>query len=63
MTKDKPPRYERPEHIGEILKRVLRGRRFMLVCGHHVRLSLYADDDVAIFNGWEFRIVCSLCGR
>ena len=61
MIKKKAPS-EGPERLGDILKRVLGGRTFMLDCGHH--RSLYPDSykDTAIYRGWKFKVVCTCRG-
>ena len=41
MTKEEKARYDEPELLGDILKRVLEGKRFRLHCGHHVTFGHY----------------------
>ena len=36
MTKEEKERYDEPELLGDILKRVLAGKKFRLHCGHYV---------------------------
>ena len=63
MTKEQARKYEDPEMLRDILKRVLSGRKFMLDCGHHVSLFHNLENDITIINGKEFKIICSLCGH
>lgn len=63
MTKEEKERYNRPEALRRILKRVLHGRKFLLDCGHHVSFGHNLGNDITIINGREFKIVCSLCSR
>jgi hypothetical protein len=55
-------RYDEPELLGDILKRVLAGRKFRLHCGHYVTFGHFLGNDVTIRNGKEFKIICSQCG-
>jgi hypothetical protein len=55
-------RYDEPELLGDILKRVLAGRKFRLHCGHHVTFGPTSGNDVTIRNGKEYKIICSQCG-
>jgi hypothetical protein len=63
MSKEQKNRYDRPEELREILKRVLHDRKFLLECGHHVSLFHNLGNDITIINGREFKIICSLCGH
>ena len=62
MTNEQRARYEEPEQLRDILKRVLEGRKFMLDCGHHVTFGHNFGNDITIYNGREFKIICSQCG-
>ena len=62
MTKEEKARYDEPERLGEILKRVLEGKRFRLHCGHHVTFGHFLGNDVTIRNGKKFKIICSQYG-
>lgn len=62
MTKVEKERYDEPELLGDILKRVLAGKKFWLHSEHHVTFGQYLGNDVTIRNGKKFRILCSLCG-
>ena len=62
MTKAEKAKYEDPEKLGDILMRVLAGRKFRLECGHYVTFGHYLGNDVTIRNGKKFKIICSQCG-
>jgi hypothetical protein len=62
MTKDEKARYDEPEQLGDILKRVLAGKKFRLHCGHHVTFGTNLGNDITVRNGKEYKIICSLCG-
>ena len=62
MTKEEKALYDEPELLGDILKRVLAGKKFRLHCGHHVTFGQYLGNDVTIRNGKKFKIICSQCG-
>ena len=62
MTKEQKDRYEGPEQLRDILKRALDGRKFMLDCGHHVTFNHNLGNDITIYNGRKFKIICSQCG-
>lgn len=62
MTKEQKARYEGPEQLKEILKRVLDGKRYRLDCGHRVTFNHNLGNDITIRNGKKLKIICSLCG-
>ena len=62
MTKEQRAKYDGPEELRDILKRVLGGRRFLLDCGHHVSFFHHLGNDITIYNGKELKIICSQCG-
>ena len=62
MTKEEKRKYSEPEELGEILKRVLSGKKFRLECGHYVSFGHFLGNDITIRNGKEFKITCSQCG-
>ncbi|MDP2644529.1 MAG: hypothetical protein Q8P24_06290 [Desulfobacterales bacterium] len=62
MTKERKAPSEGPEPLGDILKRVLDGRIFMLDCGHHADLYPGPGKDITIYNGKKPKIICSQCG-
>ena len=54
--------YDEPELLGDMLKRVLAGKKFYPHCSHPVTFGTNLDNDVTIRNGKEYKIICSLCG-
>ena len=62
MTKEEKERYDEPELLGDILKRVLAGKKFRLHCGHIVIFDQYLGNNITIYNGKKFKIICSQCG-
>ena len=62
MTKEQEKEYQEPELLKEILIRTLRGMKFRLDCGHHITFGHFLGNDIIIYNGKEFKIVCSQCG-
>ena len=63
MTKEEKERYEGPELLRDILHRALNGKRFRLMCGHHVTFGSNLGNDITIYNGKEYKIICSQCGH
>ena len=64
MTSEEKSRYNKPEALRDILKRVLSGRKFMLDCGHYVSFTTnFGNNITIIINGKEPKIICSLCGH
>ena len=61
MTKVEKARYDEPELLGKILKRVLDGKKFRLECGHYVTFGTNLGNDITIYNGKKFKIICSQC--
>ncbi len=62
MTRKQIQRYHQPEALQDILQRVLAGKRFKLMCGHHVTFGQILGNDVTIRNGKKFKIICTQCG-
>ena len=62
MTKEAEAKYEESENLREILNQTLAGRKFRLDCGHHVTFGTNLGNDITIYNGKRFEIICSLCG-
>ena len=62
MTKAEKDRYDDPELLAAILRRVLAGRKFRLHCDHHVTFAHNLGNNVTIYNGKELKIICSQCG-
>ena len=40
----------------------LKGKKFVLDCGHKVTFNHFLGNDVTIRNGKKLKIICSLCG-
>lgn len=62
MTKEQKEAYHDPELLREILQRVLKGKKFTLDCGHHVTFGTNLGNNITIYNGRKFKIICSQCG-
>ena len=62
MTKQEKERYEEPEMLRDILHRALNGRRFRLECGHYATFGTNLGNNITIYNGKKFKIICSQCG-
>ena len=62
MTKEQKAKYETPEQLKEILTEALAGKKFRLDCGHHVSFWHHLGNDITIYNGKEFQVMCSQCG-
>jgi len=60
MKKEDEVNYEDVERLKEEIDK-LRGRKFRLDCGHHVTMGHHLASDIAIYNGRELRIICTLC--
>jgi hypothetical protein len=62
MTKQKQRLYQDTDELRRILTQALKGRKFKLDCGHFCTFGFYLGNDITIYNGKEFRIICSQCG-
>ena len=62
MTNKQKKEYQEPEQLKDILIRVLDGKKFRLECGHHVTFGHNLGNDITIYNGRKFKIICSQCG-
>lgn len=62
MTKEQKEQYQSPEQLKAILKQALDRKKFRLDCGHFITFGWYLGNDITIYNGKEFKIVCSQCG-
>lgn len=62
MTKEQKERYQNPEQLKDILEQALDGKKFRLQCGHHITFGHHLGNDVTIYNGKDFKIICSQCG-
>ncbi len=45
----------------EKLKSLIKNGKYLLDCGHHVTLNHNLGNNIAILNGKELRIICTLC--
>ena len=45
----------------EKLKVLIKNGKYLLDCGHHVTLNHNLGNNIAILNGKELRIICTLC--
>jgi hypothetical protein len=62
MTKEEKARYDEPEQLGDILKRVLAGKSSASLRSPRNLRDHFLGNDVTIRNGKEYKIICSLCG-
>lgn len=62
MTNEQRRQYSEPELLKDILERILKGKKFKLECGHYVTFGHNLGNDITIYNGREFKIICSQCG-
>ena len=60
MTVTEKSKYSNVEDLKAIIKE-LAGRKFKLDCGHHVTFGHYLGNDIAIYNGKNIKIICTLC--
>ena len=63
MTNEQKKAYQEPDRLREILQEVLKNKKFVLDCGHHVTFSKFLGNDITIYNGKKFKIICSQCGH
>ena len=45
----------------EKLKHLIRNGKYVLDCGHHVTLNHNLGNNIAIINGRDLQIICTLC--
>ena len=62
MTKAQQAEYAETEKLREILEKALAGKKFRLDCGHVVSFGYYLGNNVTIYNGKKFKIICAECG-
>ena len=62
MTRKQIQQYQQPEKLQDILQRILSGKKFKLMCGHHVTFGEILGNDVIIRNDKELKIICTQCG-
>jgi hypothetical protein len=60
MTVTEKSKYSKAEDLKNII-RELAGKKFQLDCGHHVTFGHNLGNDIAIFNGKNIKIICTLC--
>jgi len=60
MTVTEKAKYSKVENLKNIIRK-LAGKKFQLDCGHHVTFGHYLGNDIAIFNGKDIKIICTLC--
>ena len=53
--------YKETDKLREFLN-YLKGKKFQLDCGHHVTFGTNLGNNIIIFNGKKFMIICTLCG-
>ncbi len=53
--------YKETDKLGDFLIS-LKGKRFTLDCGHKVTFGTNLGNNIIIYNGKKFRIICTLCG-
>jgi len=59
MTEDKKTPYrEDAERLGDILNRIMSGRRFLLDCGIFVSFNCHPAGDTTICNEDDLKITC-----
>jgi len=62
MTQEEKSKYQDTDELRKILKK-LKGRKYLLDCGHHCTFGHNFGNDITIYNGKVFKIICSLCGH
>ena len=62
MTKEQKGFYQDADELKEILIKALKGHKFRLDCGHHITFFHHLGNDLTLYNGKEFIVICSLCG-
>ena len=62
MTKEQKKAYQEPDKLRQILIQALDKQKFRLDCGHHITFGCHLGNDITIYNGREFKIICSQCG-
>lgn len=62
MTKAQKGAYQEADLLKGILLKALEGRKFRLDCGHHITFGHHLGNDLTLYNGKEFTVICSQCG-
>lgn len=60
-TNKRDDAYEDTQALRKIIEG-LRGKKFLLDCGHRVTFGHFLGNNVTIYNGKTPTIICSLCG-
>ena len=62
MGEQRSSNYEDARVLKQIIKN-LKGRKFLLDCGHRITFGYWIGNDITIYNGKEPEIICSQCGH
>ena len=54
-------KYAETDELRKILKQLV-GKKFKLDCGHVVTFGHHFGNNITIYNGKTFKIICSQCG-
>ena len=60
MSEDPKKIYEDTDELRKIIKN-LKGRKFILDCGHKVTFGYWLGNSITILNQKEPEIICTLC--
>ena len=63
MTRKQKEKYADTDELRKILVQALRGKKYVLDCGHHVSFGFHLGNDITIYNGKIPKIICSQCGH
>ena len=61
MPKEQKDKYAHTEELRRLLKH-LKGKKFILDCGHHVTFGQFLGNNVIILNGSKLKMICTQCG-
>ena len=61
MDKKQKEIYQDTDKLRQLLKQ-LNGKKFQLDCGYHVTFGHFLGNDITIYNGNRFRVICSQGG-
>ena len=53
--------YKETDKLREFINS-LKGKKFKLDCGHHITFGHNLGNNIIIYNGKKFTIICTLCG-
>jgi hypothetical protein len=62
MTRHQNLEYQEPAELHRLIDRI-RGKKYILDCGHHVTFGYFLGNDIIIRNGKTPEVVCMECGR